>query len=125
MLNWKYILLGAALVVVLGIVLRIVEFGTYTGMFIPGIIVGYLVNNGYKNGYKNGIITGILGGFILGILLFIPLLNYIQPHDNIIFYFFMGGLTAALFTAILAAIGGIMGAIIRDKVIIRRESMEN
>ena len=115
MLNSKYILLGAALVVVLGLVLRIVEFGTYTGMFIPGIIVGYLVNNGYKNGAKNGIITGIIGGFILGILIFTPLF-YLPPYNNMVFYIFMGGLSIALFTAILDAIGGIIGALIRDKI---------
>ena len=83
---------------------------------IPGRIGGYLVNNGYKNGAKNGIITGIIGGFILGILLFIPLLNYIPPHGNVIFYFFMGGLSLALITAILASVGGIIGVLIREKI---------
>ena len=74
MINWKYILIGAALVVVLGMVFIIVEYGTFIGYstwFIPGIIVGYLVNNGYKdgakNGAKNGFIAGFIGGFILGI----------------------------------------------------------
>lgn len=79
MLNWKYIFLGAVLVVVLGMALRIVEYGTLIGMFVPGIIVGYLVNNGYKNGAKNGIITGIIGGFILGFLIYV-LSIFNQPH---------------------------------------------
>ena len=61
MINWKYCIIGAALVVVFALVLKMFEYGA----FIPGIIVGYLINNGYKNGAKNGIITGIIGGFIL------------------------------------------------------------
>jgi Kef-type K+ transport system membrane component KefB len=48
MINWKYCIIGAALVVVLGIVFKMVEYGSFIGMFIPGVIVGYLVNNGYK-----------------------------------------------------------------------------
>ncbi|WP_227717211.1 DUF5518 domain-containing protein [Methanobacterium lacus] len=115
MLNWKYIFLGATLVVVLGLFLRIVEYGTFIGMFVPGIIVGYLVNNDYKNGAKNGIITGIIGGFILGILLVIPLLN-LPSANHIIFYLFVGGIINAIFTMILDAIGGIIGVIIRNKI---------
>ncbi|AUB57251.1 hypothetical protein BK008_02230 [Methanobacterium sp. MZ-A1] len=88
MINWKYIIIGAALVVVLGMVFIIVEYGTFIGYstwFIPGIIVGYLVNNGYKDGAKNGFIAGIIGGFILGILQlhligFYPLLFSIRDY---------------------------------------------
>ena len=47
--------MGAALVVVLGMVFQMVEYGAFIGMFIPWVIVGYLVNKGYKNGAKNDI----------------------------------------------------------------------
>lgn len=92
------------------------EYGSFIGMFIPGVIVGYLVNNGYKNGAKNGIITGIIGGFILGILqitfdsILSPLFN--QGLCVILLFAF----TAAVFSAILDAVGGIIGSLIRDKI---------
>ena len=117
MINWKYILLGAALVVVLGMVLRFVEFGTFIGMFIPGIIVGYLVNNGYKNGAKNGIITGIIGGFILGFLIYmIGIFNQPPEYNTVVAFIFIFALFNAVTTAILDAIGGIIGTLIRDKM---------
>jgi len=115
-INWKYCIIGAALVVVLALVLKMFEYGAFIGMFIPGIIVGYLVNNGYKNGAKNGIITGIIGGFILGILqiTFDPILSPLLIHGlSVIFVF---ALFTAVFSAILDAVGGIIGALIRDKI---------
>jgi fructose-specific phosphotransferase system IIC component len=117
MINWKYILLGAALVVVLGMVLRFVEFGTFIGMFVPGIIVGYLVNNGYKNGAKNGIITGIIGGFILGILIYyLYIFNQPPEYNTVVALIFVFALFNAVTTAILDAVGGIIGVLIRDKI---------
>lgn len=119
MINWKYCIIGAALVVVLGMVFIIVEYGTFIGYstwFIPGIIVGYLVNNGYKNGAKNGFITGIIGGFILGILqiTFDKFLSPLLNHG--LFFIFAFALTAAVFFAVSSAVGGIIGALIRDKI---------
>lgn len=119
MINWKFSILGAVLVVVLGMVFIIVEYGTFIGYstwFIPGIIVGYLVNNGYKDGAKNGFIAGILGGFILGILqitfdsVLLPLFN----HG--LWFILLFAFTAAVFFAILGAVGGIIGALIRNKI---------
>ncbi len=116
MINWKYCIIGAALVVVLGIVLGMVDYGSFIGMFIPGVIVGYLVNDGYKNGAKNGIITGLIGGFILGILIFIIIDFNLPPFPNVIYYIFVFALFAAATSAILDAVGGILGSIIRDKI---------
>jgi hypothetical protein len=116
MINWKYCIIGAALVVVLGIVFKMVEYGSFIGMFIPGVIVGYLVNNGYKNGAKNGIITGIIGGFILGILIYITIDFNLPPFPNVAYYIFVFALFTAATSAILDAVGGIIGALIRDKI---------
>ncbi len=115
MINWKYIIIGAALVVVLGIVLKTFEYGAFIGMFIPGVIVGYLVNNGYKNGAKNGIITGLIGGFILGIWAAITLDLNLPPFPNVVFYSIFA-ITGAATSAILDAVGGIIGSLIRDKI---------
>ncbi len=115
MINWKYITLGAALVVVLGMVLGMVEYGSFIGMFIPGVIVGYLVNNGYKNGAKNGIIAGAIGGFILGIWAAITLDLNLPPFPNLVFCS-MFAIIGAATSAILDAVGGIIGALIRDKI---------
>lgn len=116
MINWKYIIIGAALVVVLGMVFQMVEYGAFIGMFIPGVIVGYLVNNGYKNGAKNGIIAGLIGGFILGILTYIMIDFNLPPSPNVVFYIFCFAFLAAAYSAILDAVGGIIGALIRDKI---------
>nr|WP_319374287.1 DUF5518 domain-containing protein [uncultured Methanobacterium sp.] len=119
MIDWKYIFIGAALIVVLEMVFILVEYGTFIGYstwFIPGIIVGYLVNNGYKDGAKNGIIAGLIGGFILGILqitfdsVLLPLFN----HG--LWFILLFAFTAAVFFAILGAVAGIIGFLIRDKI---------
>lgn len=115
MINWKYSIMGAALVVVLGIVLELFDYGAFVGMFIPGVIVGYLVNNGYKNGAKNGIITGIIGGFILGIWAGITLDLNLPPFHNVVLYSIFA-ITGAATSAILDAVGGIIGSLIRDKI---------
>lgn len=116
MINWKYSIIGAALVVVFGIILEMVEYGTFVGIFIPGVIVGYLVNNGYKDGAKNGIVTGLIGGFILGILIYITIDFNLPPFPNVVSYIFVFALFTATASAILDAVGGIIGALIRDKL---------
>lgn len=116
MINWKYCMIGAALVVVLGMVLGMFEYGSFIGMFIPGVIVGYLVNNGYKNGAKNGIIAGLIGGFILGILTYIIIDFNLPPFPNVVYYIFVFALFTATTSAILDAVGGIIGVLIRDKI---------
>lgn len=116
MINWKYIIMGAVLVVVLGMVLKIFEYGAFIGMFIPGIVVGYLVNNGYKNGAKNGIIAGLIGGFILGILQYITIDFNLPPFPNVVSYIFVFALLTATASAILDAVGGIIGSLVRDKI---------
>lgn len=116
MINWKYSIIGAALVVVLGIVLGMFEYGSFIGMFIPGVIVGYLVNNGYKEGAKNGIVAGIIGGFILGILTYIMIDFNLPSFPNVVFYIFVFALFTAATSAVLDAVGGIIGTLIRDKI---------
>ncbi len=117
MINWKYCIIGAALVVVLGMLFRMMfEYGVLIGIFIPGVIVGYLVNNGYKNGAKNGIITGIIGGFIQGILVYITIDLNLPPFPAVISYILVFALFTTATSAFLDAVGGIIGALIRDKI---------
>jgi hypothetical protein len=116
MINWKYIIIGAALVVVLALFLGMFEYGGIIGIFIPGVIVGYLVNNGYKNGAKNGIIAGLIGGFILGIVQ-ISFDSFLSPLFNQgLWVILLFAFTAAFVSAILDTVGGIIGALIRDKI---------
>lgn len=116
MINWRYCIIGAALVVVLALVLKMFDGGAFIGMFIPGIIVGYLVNDGYKNGAKNGIVAGLIGGFTLGILQ-ITFDSSISPLLNLgLSFIFVFALIAAATSAILDASGGIIGFLIRDKI---------
>lgn len=119
MINWKYSILGAVLVVVFGMVLLLVEYGTFLAIFtwfIPGVIVGYLVNNVYKNGVINGFIAGLIGGFILGILQ-ITFYSIQTPLFNRgLWFILLFAFSAAGFFAILAAVGGIIGFLIRDKI---------
>lgn len=116
MINWKYCIIGAVLVVVIGMFFKMFEYGIFIGIFIPGVIVGYLVNNGYRNGAKNGVITGIIGGFILGILVFITIDFNLPPFPAVIGYILVFALLEAAMSSIIDAVGGITGALIRDKI---------
>jgi len=70
MLDWKFIIIGLGLAVVLGQFIGTIKDGIFLSFLISGIIVGYLVDNGYKNGAIHGLITGSLGGLIVVILIF-------------------------------------------------------
>lgn len=38
MINWKYIIIGAVLIVILATVLKMFEYGVMVGWFIPGVM---------------------------------------------------------------------------------------
>jgi hypothetical protein len=113
MIHWKFIIIGVVLVVLFSYTsIKIDNFSLY-GVVISGIIVGYLVNNGYKNGAKNGLIAGFIGGILLGIVdsYFSFIIFDILP--KYITFILISG----VFYAILSAIGGIVGSLIKNKFI--------
>ncbi len=79
--------------------------------------MGYLVNNGYKDGAKNGFIAGIIGGFILGILQ-ITFDRFLSPSvlNQGLSFILAFVLTGVVFFALSNAVGGIIGALIRDEL---------
>ncbi|MGZ7096809.1 MAG: DUF5518 domain-containing protein, partial [Methanobacterium sp.] len=73
MINWKAVLIGFFLTVILALILNpiIGEYGSYISIIIAGIIVGYIVNRNKTNGAVHGALVAILGGLFAFIILFI------------------------------------------------------
>lgn len=127
MVNWKFILIGAGLVIVLGWFIGKIAHNTFLGVIISGVIVGFLVNDGYKNGAVNGFIAVFIGELIEGILLLVmipPLMVTILAYPGIeaIFAIILWEFVPAVFYAILGAIGGIVGSFIKSKYIEYKEN---
>lgn len=65
-INWKAVLIGFAVMVVIGSFGGIVipVFGTIGGGIIGGFIAGYLAGGGIWNGTWNGLVAGALAGIV-------------------------------------------------------------
>lgn len=112
LVNWKFCILGAVLVVAAYIIGGSIAyaFGSVLGVIISGIIVGYLVNNGFRNGAINGFIAGFIGGLIIGIYFYYQV-SY-DPYRlvlGLIFSIISVGVSYAIF----ATVGGIIGSFIK------------
>ena len=119
MFNWKATILGSVLAIILGILLGTITgtIGSYLGVILAGIVVGYIVNEDIRNGAIHGAIIGVIGGIILGILAIILVLSIGGTLEALIA---VEGLTAIILTiiiwGILGAIGGILGALITERM---------
>lgn len=112
-INWKFVIIGAALFVILGILFKIAIGGILFSTLISSVVVGYLVNNGYKNGAKNGLTAGFIGGLIYGSLFVLFIATPLSVKTVLIslglgFFSGIGG-------AVLSAFGGIIGSLLRNK----------
>ncbi|WP_414469149.1 DUF5518 domain-containing protein [Methanobacterium sp. ACI-7] len=118
MINWKTILIGSGLALILGFTLSLfLPLGNLIGYFTAALYVGYTV--GGEN--RNGAIHGAIVGFIAGIIAIIT--NLIQL-SSIQLEAFIGGelvlfvlilLIGIIFAGIIGAFGGFLGAFKRSR----------
>ncbi len=116
MINWRFNIIGAVLVVVFGILQFLIGFDLIWGTLASGIVVGYLVNNGFKNGAINGFIAGLIGGLMLGILFYLVYIIVLHtsnidissPLQLILFFFGM-----AVIFSFFGTVGGLVGSLIK------------
>lgn len=107
MINWKAILIGFILTIILALFLNplIGEFGSYISIIIAGIVVGYLVKGSFKIGAIHGALIGVIGGLFALIILF--LIGGFLIVNAEVFNF----LIRMVIDIVLGAIGAILGTI--------------
>lgn len=116
MINWKAIIIGFFVSIVLGTLLGFIIplIGGILSTLLAGIIVGYISNGSLSNGAINGAVMGFLSRIIESIIIlyigwaFIDTLGYIIVSIGVLFILFL-----ALFHIIIAAIGGAIGSAIK------------
>ena len=115
MINWRTVIIGIIIGIILDSILVLVGFSAYIGDTVIGIYVGYVVSGGYRNGANHGAIVGASAGTIFTII------NIITT-DPAYLQAFIGGetgifgvilLLSIIFDGILGAIGGVIGASIK------------
>lgn len=115
MINWRTVLIGIILAVILDFIFALVGFTAFIGDAVVGIYVGYVVSGGYRNGANHGAIVGAIAGTIFTII------NLIQA-DPVYLQALIGGeigifgfviLLSIIFDGICGAIGGVIGASIK------------
>lgn len=115
MIEWKTVLIGSVLAIILNFVLSFVPFGGLAGYLVAIIYVGYTVGGGYQNGAKHGAIVGVIEGIVAVIEIgFFARGNQIAIFGSgnfDIFIFVL--LTAIMLFGIMGVIGGIVGAFIK------------
>jgi hypothetical protein len=107
MINWKTILIGSVLAVILNLFFSlVVPLGGFVGLLAATIYVGYKVGGEYRNGVNHGAIVGVISAIIIEIVNLI-LMGSIQLEV------FIGGEVDAFITTLLLGIivMGIIGAI--------------
>lgn len=118
MIDWKTVLIGSILAIILTFILSIIPFGGTFGYLAAAIYVGYTVGGEYMNGGKHGAIVGFITGIIMvTIILIIPRMNNIGVLLGDYLNLFLFTLTIVFF-GIIGAIGGFIGIFIK-----RRESL--
>lgn len=71
MVNWKAVIIGLIIAVVLGLILHtffIAGWGGLIAFVIAGLYVGYASSGGFKSATINGAVAGIIIGIISAIL---------------------------------------------------------
>lgn len=111
MINWKAVLTGLIITIIIALILNpfIGEFGSYTGIIIAGMIVGYCVKRNTANGIIHGALIGITGGIAAVIILIIVGGFFIVKVE------IYGLLIKTGVDIVLGAVGGAAGTIFAGK----------
>lgn len=111
MFNWKAIIIGFILTVILALFLNplIGEFGSYISIIIAGITVGYLIKGNFRSGAIHGALIGVIGGLFGIIILFLVGGFLIINAEGFNF------LIRMVIDIVLGAVGGALGTIFVDR----------
>ncbi len=70
MVNWRAVIIGFVVEVVLGVVgLAVPVLGQAAAAVIGGGVAGYIANRGILSGGWHGLLAGAFGGIVLGVVL--------------------------------------------------------
>lgn len=118
MINWGAVILGFFLSIILGGIFAIIIpiWGGILGLLLAGMAVGYMVGGDAMNGAMNGALAGIFGAIVLSLLLLIAgtlILGIIGfAAASITSLFILAGFVGVM---LIMAVGGIIGAVIKDE----------
>lgn len=128
MIDWKFNIFGAVLILVwtvLSVMFEIffninVGYELIFGPVIIGMVVGYYRGNKFIDGFLNAFFAGCMGGVILGVLLYIVYLlapyTDSYPGDLVVsplVVLITGLFGMAVIFSFLSAVGGILGSLIK------------
>ena len=128
MIDWKFNIFGAVLILVwtvLSVMFEIffninVGYELIFGPVIIGMVVGYYRGNKFIDGFLNAFFAGCIGGLILGVLLYIVYLlapyTDSYPGDLVVsplVVLITGLFGMAVIFSFLSAVGGILGSLIK------------
>ena len=118
MINWGAVILGFFLSIILGGIFAVIIpiWGGILGLLLAGMAVGYMVGGDAMNGAVNGALAGIFGAIVLSLLLLIAgtlILGIIGfAAASLTSLFILAGFVGVM---LIMAVGGIIGAIIKDE----------
>ncbi len=114
MINWKTIIIGSVLVVILNVALSMIagSLGSLIAYLLAAMYIGYTVGGDYKNiAVHGGLICAILA-IILGVFTIIT--SGVLAEENIdILVVVVTLLIWAIFNGIIGVIGSIIGSLIK------------
>ena len=113
MINWKNIIIGLVLAIILGNLLSMVTgLSSYIGFLLATIYVGYAVGGDYTNGAINGALVGVIAAIIVGIIVMITSGVLAEGFTFILPVLLLMG---AVVYGIVGAVGGIIGIFIKER----------
>jgi hypothetical protein len=112
MIDWKIILIGSGLGVILGFILSFIPFGTSTVFFLSSVYVGYMVGGENRSGVDHGAIVGVIEGIVTVII--VRFVTGYQVLAGTGIDLFVIVLSAEIISGIIfGAIGGAIGSFIK------------
>jgi len=115
-INWKTVITGSVLAIILNFILSFVTLGGIVGYLIATIYVGYTVGGGYRNGANHGAIVGVIEGIVavteIGFSAGGNQIKVDVGGDLVLFALVL--LIGIIFFGIMGAIGGVIGAFIKE-----------
>lgn len=118
MINWGAVILGFILSIILGGIFAVIVpiWGGILGLLLAGMAVGYMVGGDAMNGATNGALAGVFGAIVLSLLLliagtlFLGIIGFAAA--SITSLFILAGFVGVM---LIMAVGGIIGALIKDE----------
>ncbi|MGB9937316.1 MAG: DUF5518 domain-containing protein [Methanobacterium sp.] len=119
MLNFKSILIGAFLGIILYFILISLGLGFLAGLFgffIAGIVTSYQINESFKSAAVYGLLTGLIGYLIILIIIFGIILITDSRDAFLLIENILTFIIGLISFAFISMLGGIIGLWIKNKI---------